>query len=162
MTQRSYWLFGIVGFLLLSWLVMASPWSGGPELQVVVKHSAVPAGAEPEVLIGLNQAYDVRAVVVHRMVQDEDGAWEVPKYGLESDPVWKVIPRGADTRELHAFMYGKRPQGMRNEVRPVALVPEGRYRVTIDAVQGGGTVDFGGVPDPVVEAEGEGEPGTTP
>lgn len=163
MTQRTYWLFGIVGVLLLTWLVVAAPWSGGrPELQVVVKHGSVPEGAEPQVLIGLNQPFDVRSITVHRMVQAEDGTWRVPKYGLESDPVWKVIPRGEETREVHAFMYGTRPRGMRNEVRPVPLVAEGRYRVTIEALQGDGVVDFTGVPEAVASSAGEAGAGATP
>ncbi len=97
-------------------------------------------------MIAFNQAYDISELVVHRMEQNDEGEWQVPRFGLESDPVWKIIPRGAETRQAQAVMYGDRPRGFRHEVRPRPLEPDGRYRATITTTRGTASVDFSGSP----------------
>ncbi|QDU71107.1 hypothetical protein [Mucisphaera calidilacus] len=152
MTNRTGWLIGICITLILAWLLFGVSW-GGDSVQLVIKHTSPRPKAAADILFGLNQTCQVSMIEVHRLEKNDDGEWFQPLFGLEADPIWRSIPRGADYRDIQAFMYGQRARGMRHDVRPKPLEPDGRYQITIESRQGTIVQQFAATPQKKDEAE---------
>lgn len=146
MTNRATWLISLCLLLIFVWTFFFIPW-GGSDIEILVQHKKGPNNTS-QIFFGFNKAYDTTMIEVHRLEQNEQGEWVRPLYGLEADPVWRVIPRGADveSRTVQALIYGERPRGMRNDVRPKDIDPQGHYMLTIETLEGTGTTLFFGSP----------------